>query len=183
MAWLNLRRLRDYPRLVGVAMFAVLLAELVLRQGWLGGLGQIIGSDFVTLYAAGQLWSGDLGRLYDFTAQAAAQQALIAPTQLPGLNPFISPPYVALAYSAFTVLPLPWVLALWTLITFGCLIGAVLLLYRVCVSPTLVRDGLTPVQLMVVIASSFAFVSGVRVGQESCDDVLACCRDDLGNVT
>lgn len=146
-------------------MALVLLTDGLLRSGWMGGLGQIIGSDFVTLYAAGQLFRDAPQQLYDFTAQRAAQQALIAPTPLPGLNPFISPPYVAAAYRLLTVVPLPWAFALWTGFALVCVLLAAHLLGRAFVAETLRRDGLSATQLAVLALSSFACVSGLRVGQ------------------
>ncbi len=163
--WLTLRRLRDYPRLMGLAMGLVLVADVVLRSGWQGGLGQILGSDFITLYAAGLTFRTAPAQLYDFAAQAAVQQQVIAPTSLPGLNPFISPPYVAAAYSQLTAIPLPWAFGLWSVFSLVAVCLAAYLLTRTLVRPEWQQGGLNTVQLAIVIGSSFAFVSGLRVGQ------------------
>ncbi|MBN1919716.1 MAG: hypothetical protein JW892_00605 [Anaerolineae bacterium] len=106
-------RLRIYPPLVLLGMVGVLLFDFLVSQGWQGVLGQIVGSDFVTLYAVGTAFRTAPAQLYDFAAQGALQQALIAPTSYPGLNPFISPPYVAQVYALLTLLPLPWAFGLW----------------------------------------------------------------------
>lgn len=163
---INDRRLRDYPRLVLVSTWGVLAANLLLHQGWLGGLArQIIGTDFVTLYASGWLWRADAGRLYDLAAQAAAQQSLIQPTPLTGVNPFISPPYVAWAYSALTALPLAPAFLLWTLLTLLCVLLCAEVAARWLTPAWLEVRGLSRAQMVVLIASSFAFVEGLQVGQ------------------
>lgn len=158
-------RLRVYPRLALLGMVGVLLFDFLVSQGWQGALGQIVGSDFVTLYAAGTAFRTAPAQLYDFQAQGVLQQALIAPTQLPGLNPFISPPYVAQVYALLTHLPLPWAFGLWQLFALLCLGGAALILWRVIGRGSALQDDLSALQLAIVLLSSFAFVSGFRVGQ------------------
>ncbi|MFQ5856517.1 MAG: glycosyltransferase family 87 protein, partial [Anaerolineae bacterium] len=140
-------------------------ANLLLRQGWRGGLGQIIGSDFVTLYAAGLLYRTDITHLYDFTTQGNIQQALIHPTVLRGVNPYISPPYVAWAYSALTFLPLTRALVAWTLVSLLFIALAVHLGTRFLAPSWLVRAGLSRFQAFIILISSFAFVEGLQVGQ------------------
>lgn len=161
MPLINARRLRDYPRLMFIAAWLILAANLLLRQGWLGGLGQIIGSDFITLYAAGQIFRLDPARLYDFELQRQTQQSLIAPTPLPGLNPFISPPYVAYAYSLLTFLPLAWALALWSAFSLACLALAAAGLRRLLPRP--LRPGYG--QMLILLLSFFPFIEGFQVGQ------------------
>ncbi len=163
--FLNERRLRDYPRLMLLAMVAVILANILLRQGWVGGLGQVIGSDFITLYAAGWQYRHDPAGLYDFERQYAVQQALVEPTVLPGLNPFISPPYVAMAYAGVTGVPLVRAFLAWTGFSLVAVWGTVALLARYLVPASLRRAGLTSCQLGVLIVSSFPFVAGILVGQ------------------
>ncbi|MBN1919718.1 MAG: DUF2029 domain-containing protein [Anaerolineae bacterium] len=158
-------RLRVYPRLALLGMVGVLLFDFLASQGWLGALGQIVGSDFVTLYAAGTAFRTAPAQLYDFAAQGALQQALIAPTPYPGLNPFISPPYVAQVYALLTLLPLPWAFGLWQLLALLCLGGAALTLGRVIVPESALKGDFPAWQLAIVLLSSFAFVSGFRVGQ------------------
>src|SRR4030065_2496834 len=116
MPIINAKRLRDYPRLMFITVWTILALNLLFRHGWLGALNQIIGSDFITLYAAGLAYRTDLAHLFDFTSQALPPQSLIHPTELLGVNPFISPPYVAMVYSLFTYIPLPIALILWTLL-------------------------------------------------------------------
>lgn len=117
MPFFNPRRLRDYPRLIGAAIWCAWGLEVPLHRGRIGGMGWVLWSDFVILCAAGWLDRFSPNQLYDFRAQAWAQQALIAPTPLPGVNPFISPPPTALAYHVLTFLRFPVTLALWNGLT------------------------------------------------------------------
>jgi len=158
---LNRKRLHDYPWLMFITTWLILAANLLLRQGWLGGLGQIIGSDYITLYAAGLLQRADPGLLYNFDAQFQTQQEIIQPTSLPGLNPFISPPYVAFAYSLVTFLPLAWSFALWSVLTLLFIAAAVYGVKKI-LPPT---PGLDYRQLLVITLSFFPFIEGFQVGQ------------------
>ena len=167
--FLNPRRLRDYPILMLLVSYAILSANLAFHQGWRGGLGQIIGSDFITLYAQGLIQQAAPSSLYDFEFQRDTQAALIAPTALPGLNPFISPPYVASAYSLLTFLPLPWAFGLWTLFTFLCAGLAAIVMERLY---SRLSPQNNPAQrksrvwrLLVVTLSFFPFVEGLQAGQ------------------
>jgi len=158
------RRLRDYPRLIGLALWAAWGLEVLFRQGWRSGLGPILGSDFITLYAAGLLYRRSPAHLYDFEAQAQIQAALIAPTPYPGLNPFISPPYVAMAYGALTALPLLLAFGLWNGLTLGWALHAAWGLWHML--PADRRPaGLSFAQMAVLVLSSFPFLAGWRVGQ------------------
>ncbi|MCX7855275.1 MAG: DUF2029 domain-containing protein [Anaerolineae bacterium] len=164
MPFLSPRRLRDYPRLIGAALWAAWGLEVLLRHGWLGGLGQVVGSDFVTLYAAGRLDRSSPHQLYDFQIQAHIQQTLIAPTPLPGLNPFISPPYVALACRVLTLLPLPAALVTWWGLTLLLTLHAARRLWHL-LPADLRSDSLPFPQFLVVIFSFFPFLAGWRMGQ------------------
>lgn len=162
--FLTPRRLRDYPRLIGFALWAAWGLELLLRHGWLGGLGQVIGSDFIAYYQAGWLDRFQPDRLYDFQAQYQVQQALTAPTPLPGLTPFISPPYVALACRILTLLPLPVALVVWWGLTLLLTFHAARRLWRRL--PSDLQSGPLPFpQFLVVMFSFFPFLAGWRMGQ------------------
>jgi alpha-1,2-mannosyltransferase len=158
------RRLIVYPRLVLATVWIIIAINLVFHQGWQGGFGQIIATDFITLYGAGQILRQDADHLYDPKVQEAVQQVLIAPTELGGLNPYISPPYVALAYSAFTFIPLfPSVLLWWALS-----LGMVFMAGRGISSliPARLRQGwLNRSYLIVAILSFFPFALGWQAGQ------------------
>lgn len=163
MSIINAKRLRDYPRLMFITSWTILALNLLFRQGWLGALGQIIGSDFITLYGAGLANRTDLAHLYDFSVQGEIQQALIEPTLLPGTNPFISPPYVASIYSLFTYIPPALALILWTLLSVLITMGAVRLLAHLL--PESIKSKLGYWQLLIIVFSFFPFIEGLQVGQ------------------
>jgi hypothetical protein len=161
LTFLNPRRLHDYPYLMLGTVSIIMIANLFFHRGWIGGLGQVIGSDFITLYSAGLIIQKDPEALYNFELQAETQQAIIAPTELPGLNPYISPPYVAQAYSVVTIFPLIWSFILWSLIMLLCTFLTIYLLFRF-LPPV---HGLPFHQVLVISLSFFPFIEGLQVGQ------------------
>ena len=163
--FINDRRLRVYPRLVFLAVCVVQAFNVLFRQGWRGGLGQIIGIDFIILYAAGLLYRTNIVHLYDFPTQLAVERQLIWPTGLPGSGPFINPPYVALGYSAFTHLPLVWAFLLWSILTLLFLLVVVGLSIRYLTPPRLVQAGMTRSGLFIVLLSFLPFFEGFQAGQ------------------
>src|SRR5262245_30933095 len=164
MPLLERERLVGYPRLLLGCFALVMLANALLGDGWMGGLGQFIGVDFVTLYAAGWLYRFEPAHLYDFAAQGALQASLVG-ADPPGTNPTISPPWVAQAYSALTHLPLGFAFALWTSLTLLCVAVALELGMRRLAPAQLGPAGLTRSQALVVVLSSLPFVEGFQVGQ------------------
>jgi hypothetical protein len=56
--WINEKRLRDYPRLMLIATWLIIVLNILFRDGWQGGLGQIIGGDFIMFYSTGRLYNG-----------------------------------------------------------------------------------------------------------------------------
>jgi len=163
--FINERRLRVYPRLVFLAVGVIQAFTVLFRQGWRGGLGQIIGIDFIILYAAGLLYRTDIVHLYDFPTQLAVERQLIWPTGLPGSGPFINPPYVAWGYGAFTHLPLVWAFILWSILTLLFLFIAVGLSVRYLAPPWLVQAGMTRSGLFIVLLSFLPFFEGFQAGQ------------------
>ena len=164
MPLLERERLVGYPRLFLACFALVILTNALLGDGWIGGLGQFIGVDFVTLYAAGWLYRFDPGHLYDFGTQGALQAALVQ-AELAGTNPTISPPWVAQAYAALTPLPLVFAFALWTAFTLLCVGVALEWGLRHLAPGDLARAGLTRSQAVVIVLSSLPFVEGFQVGQ------------------
>jgi hypothetical protein len=164
MPLLERERLVGYPRLLLGCFALVILANALLGDGWMGGLGQFIGVDFVTLYAAGWLYRFDPGNLYDFGTQGALQAALVH-AELAGTNPTISPPWVAQAYAALTRLPLVFAFALWTAVTLLCVGIALEWGLRRLAPEDLARAGLARSQAAVLVLSSLPFVEGLQVGQ------------------
>jgi hypothetical protein len=163
--FMNERRLRVYPRLVFLVVCVVHAFTVLFRQGWRGGLGQIIGIDFIILYAAGLLYRTDIVHLYDFPTQLAVERQLIWPTGLPGSGPFINPPYVAWGYGAFTHLPLVWAFLLWSILTVLFLFIAVGLSVRYLTPNWLVQAGMTRSRLFIILLSFLPFFEGFHAGQ------------------
>ena len=156
--------MRVYPWLIGAVLWGVWAGEVLTHQGWRSGLGPILGSDFITLYSAGLLYRHHLTRLYDLEIQAQIQAALIAPTPYPGLNPFISPPYVAMACSLLTLLPLTIAFVLWNGITLAWTLHAAAGLRRLL--PEDVRRAVSAFpSIPALLLSFFPFMAGWRVGQ------------------
>jgi len=147
-----------------LSTWSILGLNLILHQGWLGGLGQIIGGDFIMFYATGKLYQMDSQQIYNYDRQLNLQQSLIEPTQLPGLNPYMNPPYVAMIYSMLTVLPLPYSLMIWSTLSIIFTIIAVRQLI-VLVPDWLKKSGLTFWQLFIVVLSFFPFIEGFQAGQ------------------
>jgi hypothetical protein len=163
--FINERRLRVYPRLVLLVVCSVQAFNILFRQGWQGGLGQVIGLDFIILYTGGLLYRTDIAHLYDYPTQLAAERLLIRPTALPGSGPFSNPPFVAWGYSAITHLPLVWAFLLWSVFTLVFLILAIDLSVRYLIPPWLVKAGLTRSRLIIVLLSFWPFFGGFHAGQ------------------
>jgi len=163
--FINERRLRVYPRLVLLVFCVVQAFTVLFRQGWRGGLGQIIGLDFIILYTSGSLYRADIVHLYDFPTQLGVERLLIWPTALTGSGPFSNPPFVAWGYSAFTHLPLVWAFFLWSVLALLFLFLAADLLVRYLTLPWLVRAGLTRSRLIIILLSFLPFFEGFQAGQ------------------
>jgi hypothetical protein len=163
MSIINPKRMRDYPRLFFIATWTILALNVIFRQGWMGLLKQLIGSDFITLYGGGLAQRINPAILYDFVNQTTIQETLIKPTTLPGLNPFISPPYVAGVYGFFTILPLTPAFILWSLLSLLMTILSARLLHSIL--PEAIKEKLGFWQLLIIILSFFPFIEGFQVGQ------------------
>jgi len=95
---------------------------IVRRHGLIDGFGHVIGGDLLAFRTAAMIVRDGAGdRLYDFSLQRQYQQAAVAPEPLRGVNPFTSPPFVALAYLPFAPLPHGVAFALWTAVAIGCI--------------------------------------------------------------
>ena len=139
--------------------------NMLFRQGWRGGLGQVIGLDFIIFYTGGLLYRTDIAHLYDYPTQLAAERLLIWPSALPGSGPFSNPPFVAWACSAFTHMPLVWAFLLWSILTLLFLFLAADLSVRYLAPPWLVKAGLTRSGLFIVLLSFLPFFEGFPAGQ------------------
>ncbi len=164
MPFLNEKRLRDYPRLMLFATWMVLGINLLLHQGWIGAFGQVIAGDYIMFYSTGTIFRANPGLIYDYQTQIATQQALVAPTTLPGYNPYMNPPYVAPFYALLTLITLHWSLILWTILAVMAVFLSAYLLFMVIPDGKGI-PGLSYWQLVIIILSFFPFIEGLQAGQ------------------
>lgn len=151
--------------------WGIFILNLLFRQGWMGGFGQILFTDYVVLYAAGLAHLNKVIDLYNFDIQFQLQQSIIAPTNLPGLNPFTYPPYVGYAYSLLARLPIIISLITWFFLSLGFILVAVRLLHSFL---PLDENGksLGHFPMLVMVLSFFPVVSGMQTGQNNCLTLL-----------
>ena len=161
--FLNPRRLHDYPYLFLIAIIILLMVNIIFHQGWLGGFGQLLGGDYVMFYATGLSYRTDINLIYNYSEQYRIQESLVQPTQLLGYNPFMNPPYVAMAFSLLPLLPLEWSLVVWSIFSILCCILSVYLFSRYL--PLAAGIGMTFKHLLVLTISFFPFIEGLQAGQ------------------
>ena len=164
MPILNAKRLRDYPRLMLLTTWLVLGVNLAFHQGWIGALGQVLAGDFIMFYSTGQIYRLNPNLIYDYDTQTGTQQALTAPTVLPGYNPYMNPPYVAPLYSLFTYISLHWALILWTLLAILSVFLSIYIVYKLVPADRKKAELAYP-QLVIVALSFFPFIEGMQSGQ------------------
>lgn len=164
MSILNARRLRDYPRLFLISTWFIMILNLLLHQGWIGAFGQVIAGDFIMFYSTGEIYRSNPSQIYDFDTQNQTQQALVAPSELPGYNPYINPPYVAPFFSLLTFITLPWALLLWTCLAIFSVFLSVYILIKLVPTNNPI-PGLSFGQLVIISLSFFPFVEGLLAGQ------------------
>jgi hypothetical protein len=138
--------------------------NLILHQGWIGAFGQVIAGDFIMFYSTGVIYRSDSGLIYDYDTQIHTQQALIAPTQLPGYNPYMNPPFVAPIFSLLTYIALHWALICWTILAVVSVFLSVHLLLKLVPTNDKSKE-LSYGQLVIIVLSFFPFVEGLQSGQ------------------
>jgi len=142
----------------------ILGLNLLLHQGWIGAFGQIIGGDFIMFYSTGVIYRSNPGLIYDYDTQIHTQQSLVAPTILPGYNPYMNPPFVAPFYSLWTFISLHWAIIFWTILAILSVFLSAHLLAKL--RPTNNNNlGLTYSQLVIIVLSFFPFIEGLQSGQ------------------
>ena len=163
--FLNQKRLRDYPRLFFFTMWSFFILNWIFHRGWLGGVGQLIGNDFLAFYSGGVLMRTSPDKLYDLNQQMEFQHTLIASTELSGFVPFINPPYTSIFFSLFTFLPYFWAFIVWSMMMLMCFVLSVRLIRYGIIPEKLREKYFTPWQVFFLIASFFPFLVGIQVGQ------------------
>jgi alpha-1,2-mannosyltransferase len=128
---LTLRRARAHAVVV-VLIFATVYAVGILgRRGLVDRFGHVIGGDLLMPRAAARMvLDGRGAQLYDFSLQTTYEQVAVEPQRLPGLNPFIWPPFVALFYVPWAFVPQGPAFVLWTACSLACLVAALVVMAR-----------------------------------------------------
>ncbi len=164
MTILNARRLRDYPRLMFFSTWLILAFNLLLHQGWIGAFGQVIGGDFIMFYSTGMIYRNDPGLIYSYDTQFRTQQELVAPTVLPGYNPYMNPPFMAPIYSLLTFVSLNWAMIIWTLLAITSVFLSGYWLYKLY-AVNQKAHAVHYWQLIIIMLSFFPFIEGLQSGQ------------------
>jgi len=127
----TLRRSRTVAA-ISVVLFALTYSSgLVRRHGLIDGFGHVIGADLLAQRVASQMTRDGYGdRLYDFDLQSRYEQAAVSPETLPGLDPFVTPPYVALVYWPLMPLRHEIAFAIWTALGVSFFVASMLWLGR-----------------------------------------------------
>jgi glycosyl transferase family 87 len=127
----TLRRARAVAAITVTMLTVTYGAALARRHGRIDGFGHVIGGDLLEQRVASMMVRDGRGdRLYDFELQARYEQAAVAPDPLPGLNPFMGPPYVAILYWPLMPLGHEIAFAVWSALGLACLIASLLALAR-----------------------------------------------------
>src|SRR5712691_2013414 len=123
----TLRRARTVAAISVTLLVVTYSWGLVRRHGLIDGFGHLIGGDLLAQRVASQMTRDGHGdRLYDFDLQAQYEQGAVSPDTIPGLDPFVSPPYAALAYWPLMPLRHDVAFAAWTVLSVGFLITSLL---------------------------------------------------------
>ena len=146
MAWLNERRLRDYPRIF-VAIFVVAgIVWIAMSDGVVDVKGKPLGYDFITFYSASEV-ARDAGApaVYDLRAMWAAQLAIA---------PGTAQPYAWHYPPTFLLLVLPL-----TLLPYFAALAGVLVATLVAYLAVLRRIAPHPLTLMLALAFPATFIN------------------------
>ncbi|TMA24254.1 MAG: DUF2029 domain-containing protein, partial [Deltaproteobacteria bacterium] len=114
------QRMRVYTGLMAAPMLCGLAWNYARGSGLLDGSGNVIGGDFLAFYTGARLFlagrlaeSYQAGDRFDFPAQVAFQQELLAPQRPTGVDAFVNPPHAVLFYLPFAGSSYAVGLALW----------------------------------------------------------------------
>ena len=131
--WLDEERLRVYPRIF-VGVYAVaLIAYLATQQNGLDFRGQVMGSDFVTFYAASRLvLAGNPADVFDHPTLVAMQQSIF-PAYSGGGFAWFYPPTFLLLITPLGLMPYP--------VAFGTFVAGTFAAWLVAVRRAVGRPG------------------------------------------
>jgi len=120
------RRARAVAAITVALQVVTYSGGLVNRHGLVDGFGHVVGADLLAQRIASRMTRDGYGdRLYDFDLQARYEQAEVSPERLPGLDPFVTPPYVAAAYWPFMLLGQGVAFVVWSAFGIGLLVASV----------------------------------------------------------
>jgi alpha-1,2-mannosyltransferase len=115
-------------------------------------------------YSTGLIYRHNPSLIYDYNTQIQTQQGLVAPTVLPGYNPYMNPPFMAPICALLNVVSLNWAIVVWTILAISSVFLTVHWLYKLYAI-----NQKTPVvpfwQLVIIILSFFPFIEGLQSGQ------------------
>jgi len=101
--WLTPDRLRLYPPHIPVIVFVVWGISQFLGAGLIDGSGNIVGSDYLAFFTAGNFYLNDqMDNLYNFYYQYLFQKNIVGTFEPTVLYAYISPPYDAMFFSLFS---------------------------------------------------------------------------------
>jgi alpha-1,2-mannosyltransferase len=105
----------SYAWIAGGALWLAWLWSIFLGSNGIDRAGQVIGTDYIQFYAAGQtLLRGESANLYDFHFQSSLEVEIIGPG-LTSFHAFITPPLFAVLFAPLALLPYTLSYAIWSL--------------------------------------------------------------------
>jgi alpha-1,2-mannosyltransferase len=121
-------RRMSYAWITGIVLWAAWLISIAFGQGILDLAGNVIGTDYIQFYAAGEtVRQGQSADLYNFVFQSQLEQAIAGP-ELTSFHAFITPPFFAWLYVPFTYLPYTWSFFAWSALSLIFLWGSIKLI-------------------------------------------------------
>jgi alpha-1,2-mannosyltransferase len=115
--WLNLKRLRIYPKLFLVAYVLTFTLWVMTLHGMVSRVGKPIGVDFEVNWAASEMaLRGEPSAVYDFKRFHAMEEEAVGSGTFAG--PWIYPPTFLIVVLPQALLPYLWSLAVWMTLTF-----------------------------------------------------------------
>jgi alpha-1,2-mannosyltransferase len=114
--FLNSQRM-TYAWIAGGVLWVAWLVSVLIGKGNMDLAGQVIGTDYLQFYTAGEtVKSGHSPELYNFAYQSQLELN-IAGAGLTSFHAFITPPFLAWLYIPFTLLPYAWSFIAWSILS------------------------------------------------------------------
>jgi hypothetical protein len=155
------------PRVAIAGVLAGWAVAVCSGAGDAAGGARPWGGDYPAFQMAGKIaLDGRLGDLYDFDVQDSYERGM----PRDGLLPFLYPPFVAALYAPLALLPYRTSYALFTLLAFASLAGAVLVMRPI--SPTIRRD---PWLAMAMVLLFYPMCRAVLGGQNTALSLIILC--------